>query len=49
MRKFKERYDLTEVRKVANRVGFDQQEEEILEGDEFFGSGLIGGIKPLEY
>ena len=42
LRKMKERYGMTEVRKAANRVGFNQTEEEVLEGDEFVGLGMLG-------
>lgn len=33
---------MTEYRKAANRVGFNQAEEEVLEGDEFVGLGMLG-------
>ena len=33
-RKMKERYGLTDVRKAANRVNFNQPEEEVIDGDE---------------
>ena len=33
-RKMKERYGLTDTRKAANRVNFNQAEEEFLDGDE---------------
>ena len=33
-RKMKERYAMTDVRKAANRVTFNQPEEEVLDGDE---------------
>ncbi len=33
-RKMKERYAMSDVRKAANRVTFNQPEEEVLDGDE---------------
>ena len=33
-RKMKERYGLTGVRNAANRVNFNQPEEEVIDGDE---------------
>lgn len=42
LRKMKERYGMTEVRKAANRIGFNSVEEEVLEGDEFVGLGMLG-------
>eukprot|EP00884_Botryococcus_braunii_P005496 jgi/Botrbrau1/14948/Bobra.0018s0052.1 len=41
-RKLKERYGLTDVRKAANRVNFNQPEEEFLDGDEVVGLGVLG-------
>merc|ERR1711865_444457 len=41
-RKYKERYGLTEVNKAVCRVGFNQQQEELLEGDEPVGLGMLG-------
>ncbi|KAK9797074.1 hypothetical protein WJX73_003006 [Symbiochloris irregularis] len=41
-RKMKERYGLTDVRKAANRVNFNQPEEEFLDGDEAVGLGTLG-------
>lgn len=41
-RKMKERYGLTDVRKAANRVNFNQAEEEFLDGDEAIGLGTLG-------
>lgn len=34
LRKLKERYGLTDVRKAANRINFNQPEEEFMDGDE---------------
>ncbi len=34
LRKMKERYGLTDVRKAANRINFNQVEEEYIDGDE---------------
>lgn len=42
LRKMKERYGLTEMRKAANRVNFNQPEEEYLDGDEVVGLGVLG-------
>jgi U4/U6 small nuclear ribonucleoprotein PRP31 len=33
---------LTDVRKAANRVNFNQPEEEFLDGDEVVGLGVLG-------
>ncbi|KAK9917190.1 hypothetical protein WJX75_001712 [Coccomyxa subellipsoidea] len=41
-RKYKERYGLTDVRKAANRVNFNQPEEEFLDGDDVVGLGVLG-------
>jgi U4/U6 small nuclear ribonucleoprotein PRP31 len=40
-RKMKERYGLTDTRKAANRVNFNQAEEEFLDGDEMVGLGTL--------
>mmetsp|Transcript_16110 Transcript_16110/g.34858 ORF Transcript_16110/g.34858 Transcript_16110/m.34858 type:complete len:493 (-) Transcript_16110:371-1849(-) len=42
LRKMKERYGLTDVRKAANRINFNQVEEEYMDGDEVMGLGLLG-------
>eukprot|EP00798_Chlamydomonas_sp_ICE-L_P000438 gene438-1836_t len=42
LRKMKERYGLTDVRKAANRMNFNQAEEEYLAGDEMVGLGVLG-------
>ncbi|KAJ9526511.1 hypothetical protein QJQ45_017845, partial [Haematococcus lacustris] len=42
LRKMKERYGLTDVRKAANRMNFNQAEEEYIDGDEVVGLGLLG-------
>mmetsp|Transcript_19087 Transcript_19087/g.32724 ORF Transcript_19087/g.32724 Transcript_19087/m.32724 type:complete len:498 (+) Transcript_19087:198-1691(+) len=42
LRKLKERYGLTDVRKAANRMNFNQQEEEYIDGDEVIGLGMLG-------
>ena len=42
LRKQKERYGLTDVRKAANRVNFMQPEEEYIDGDEVVGLGVLG-------
>jgi U4/U6 small nuclear ribonucleoprotein PRP31 len=39
----KERYGVTDVRRAANRVGFNVVEEEVLAGDELVGVGQLGG------
>jgi len=41
-RKMKERYGLTEIQKLANRVKFNEAEDEILDGDELVGVGMLG-------
>ena len=42
LRKQKERYGMTELRKAQNRVNFNQVEEEIMDGEDSVGLGLIG-------
>mmetsp|Transcript_32954 Transcript_32954/g.83657 ORF Transcript_32954/g.83657 Transcript_32954/m.83657 type:complete len:498 (-) Transcript_32954:312-1805(-) len=42
LRKMKERYGLTDMRKAANRVNFNQVEEEYIDGDEVVGLGMLG-------
>lgn len=42
MRAMKERYGLTDVRKAANRMNFNQPEEEYIDGDEVVGLGVLG-------
>lgn len=42
LRKLKERYGMTDVRKLQNRVNFNQAEEEFLDGDEVIGLGALG-------
>mmetsp|Transcript_17413 Transcript_17413/g.52333 ORF Transcript_17413/g.52333 Transcript_17413/m.52333 type:complete len:495 (-) Transcript_17413:164-1648(-) len=42
LRKMKERYGLTDVRKAANRINFNQAEEEYMDGDEVVGLGMLG-------
>ena len=37
-----ERYKLTETRKAANRINFNQPEEEFIDGDEVIGLGVLG-------
>ncbi len=34
LRKMKERYGMTDMRKAANRISFNQPEEEYMDGDE---------------
>mmetsp|Transcript_6589 Transcript_6589/g.19004 ORF Transcript_6589/g.19004 Transcript_6589/m.19004 type:complete len:499 (-) Transcript_6589:370-1866(-) len=41
-RKMRERYGMTDTRKAANRVNFNQAEEEFLDGDEMVGLGTLG-------
>ena len=41
-RKMKEKYGLTDVQKAANRVQFNQAEEEFLDGEEVVGLGMVG-------
>ncbi|KAK2079688.1 hypothetical protein QBZ16_002083 [Prototheca wickerhamii] len=40
-RKMKERYGLTELKKQANRMGFNQPEEEFVDGEDTIGLGVI--------
>ncbi len=42
LRKMKERYGMTDIRKLQNRVNFNQAEEEFLDGDEVVGLGALG-------
>jgi U4/U6 small nuclear ribonucleoprotein PRP31 len=42
LRKAKERYGMTELRKAQNRVNFNKAEEEIMDGEGSVGLGLIG-------
>lgn len=42
LRKLKERYGLTEVRAAANRMNFNQPEEEYIDGDDVVGLGVLG-------
>mmetsp|Transcript_20589 Transcript_20589/g.49016 ORF Transcript_20589/g.49016 Transcript_20589/m.49016 type:complete len:497 (-) Transcript_20589:41-1531(-) len=42
LRKMKERYGMTDVRKLQNRINFNQPEEEFLDGDEVVGLGVLG-------
>ena len=42
MRKLKERYGLTELKKQANRMGFNQAEDEFIDGEDVIGMGMIG-------
>ncbi|KXZ56164.1 hypothetical protein GPECTOR_1g140 [Gonium pectorale] len=42
LRKMKERYGLTDVRKAANRMMFNQAEEEWVDGDDVIGLGILG-------
>ena len=41
-RKMKERYGLTELKKQANRMAFNQAEEEFHDGEDTIGLGVIG-------
>ncbi|CAG9464599.1 unnamed protein product [Pedinophyceae sp. YPF-701] len=41
LRKMKERYGITDVRKLANRVGFNSVEDEFIDGDEAVGMGML--------
>ena len=41
-RKAKEQYGLTEVAKEANRMKFGEAEEEILDGEDVVGLGMVG-------
>lgn len=38
----KERYGMTELKKQANRMAFNQAEEEVYDGDDTLGLGVIG-------
>ncbi|WZN61233.1 U4/U6 small nuclear ribonucleoprotein Prp31 [Chloropicon roscoffensis] len=42
LRKMKERYGMTELRKAQNRVNFNMAEEEIMDGEDTVGLGLVG-------
>ncbi|KAF5833497.1 U4/U6 small nuclear ribonucleoprotein [Dunaliella salina] len=42
LRKMKERYGLTDMRVAQNRMNFNQQEEEYMDGDEVVGLGVLG-------
>ncbi len=41
-RRMKERMGITDVKRAANRVNFNQPEEEIIDGDDIIGLGLLG-------
>ena len=41
-RKMKEKYGITEVQKAANRIKFNEAEEEFLDGEEVVGLGMVG-------
>jgi len=41
-RKMKERYGMTDIEKLANRVKFGEAEDEVLDGDEMVGVGMLG-------
>lgn len=41
-RKMKERYAVTELKKQANRMGFNKAEDEFIDGEETIGLGVIG-------
>ncbi|KAL0030988.1 hypothetical protein WJX79_007092 [Trebouxia sp. C0005] len=41
-RKMKERYGLTDMRKAANRMNFNQAEEEYIDGEDTIGLGTLG-------
>ncbi|KAG7675206.1 hypothetical protein Ndes2526B_g08067 [Nannochloris sp. 'desiccata'] len=41
-RKMKERYGMTELKKQANRMGFNQAEDEFFDGEDNIGLGVIG-------
>jgi U4/U6 small nuclear ribonucleoprotein PRP31 len=43
LRKMKERYGLTDVRKAANRMMFNQVEEEFMDGEDVSRPGGAGG------
>ncbi len=38
----RERYGLTDVRKAANRMNFNQPEEEYMDGEDTVGLGMLG-------
>eukprot|EP00891_Asterochloris_glomerata_P008708 jgi/Astpho2/8708/e_gw1.00128.13.1_t len=42
LRKMRERYGLTDVRKAANRMNFNQPEEEYMDGEDTVGLGMLG-------
>ncbi|GIL67900.1 hypothetical protein Vafri_21113 [Volvox africanus] len=42
LRKMKERYGLTDMRKAANRMMFNKAEEEWVDGDDVIGLGVLG-------
>lgn len=42
LRKMKEKYGMTELKKQANRMLFNQAEDEFIDGDEAIGLGAIG-------
>ncbi|QDZ17557.1 U4/U6 small nuclear ribonucleoprotein Prp31 [Chloropicon primus] len=42
LRKMKERYGMTDLRRAQNRVNFNKAEEEIMDGEDSVGLGLIG-------
>lgn len=42
LRKMKERYGLTDVHKAANRMMFNQVEEEYVDGEDVSGGGGMG-------
>ena len=41
-RRMKEKYGVTDIQKAQNRMKFNEAEEEILDGDEVVGLGVIG-------
>ena len=41
-RKMKEKYGVTDMQKAQNRIKFNEAEEEILDGDEVVGLGMMG-------
>ena len=43
LRKMKERYGLTDMRQAQNRMNFNQQEEEYMDGDEV-SLGIFEGV-----
>lgn len=46
-RKMRERYGMTDTRKAANRVNFNQAEEEFLDGDEVLFSPALHLLFPV--